>query len=365
MLGEMLSHYRVLEKLGEGGMGVIYRALDTRLERTVALKVLRPEVLGDSDRRRRFAREARAASALNHPNIVTIYDIGSDRGVDFIAMEYVEGESLHRRLAERRLPFEEVLRYARGIAEALAAAHATGIVHRDVKPANAMVSRTGDIKVLDFGLAKWTEAPAADSEALTRSASHYTEEGVIVGTVAYMSPEQAEGKAVDARSDVFSFGVVLYELVCGQRPFLGSSVTTLLSAILRDTPPPPRRLRPEAPSDLERVVLRCLEKDPGKRYPSAGELCRDLLLCEARLDAAARRRAILRQPSTAVALLTLLAVVLTAGWLWVRSYRTRWAEGTALPEIAPSLKPATTTAPFIGFARPKGTFPGTSGWRRC
>jgi serine/threonine protein kinase len=206
MLGETLSHYRILERLGEGGMGVIYRALDTRLERTVALKVLRPETLDDPDRKRRFAREAKAASALNHPNIVTIYDIDGDRGVDFIAMEHVDGESLQRRLAQGRLPLEEVLRYARGVAEALAAAHTAGIVHRDVKPANVMVTRSGRIKVLDFGLARITASEPIDSEASTASASVRTREGVVLGTIAYMSPEQAEGKTVDARSDVFSLG---------------------------------------------------------------------------------------------------------------------------------------------------------------
>lgn len=235
-------------------MGAIYRALDTRLERTVALKVLRPETLDDPDRKRRFAREARAASALNHPNIVTIYDIDSDGGVDFIAMEHVEGESLQRRIAEPRVPLDEVLRYARGIAEALAAAHAAGIVHRDVKPANVMVTRSGQVKVLDFGLAKVAGPSAPDGETSTRSLSLQTQEGVVLGTVAYMSPEQAEGRAVDARSDVFSFGVLLFEMLCGRRPFQGSSVATLISAILRDPPPAARRLRPDAPPDLERVV---------------------------------------------------------------------------------------------------------------
>jgi len=334
MLGETLSHYRILDRLGEGGMGVIYRALDTRLERTVALKLLRPETLADPDRKRRFSREARTASALNHPNIVTIYDIDTDRGVDFIAMEYLEGEPLDRLLAGQRLPFQQVLHYARAIAEALAAAHAAGIVHRDVKPANVMVTRTGQIKVLDFGLAKLTQPAFVDSEGSTRSASLQTKEGVVLGTVAYMSPEQAEGKEVDARSDIFSFGVVLYELLCGQRPFQASSVATLLTAILRDAPPRPKSLRPDASPDLERVVLRCLEKVPENRYTSAGELCEELRRCEERLAAAPMSLgAILRRPAVAVALALLVAVATAAAWLWFSGSRARWARLEALPEI--------------------------------
>ncbi len=334
--GSRLGPYEVIAPLGDGGMGVIYRAIDTRLDRTVALKVLRPEALLDPDRKRRFAREAKAASALNHPNIVTIYDVGSDHDVDFIAMEHVEGEPLQCRLAAGLLPLEEVLRYARGVAEALAAAHAAGVVHRDVKPSNVMVTRTGQVKVLDFGLAKLMKPSLLDPEASTRSASLRTEAGVVLGTLAYMSPEQAQGKPVDARSDVFSFGVVLYELLCGVRPFKGTSMATLLSAILRDAPSLPRSLRPDTPPDLERVVHRCLEKDPAKRYASGGELCPDLARCEERLIASTQGlRGIWRRPAVRAAVLTLsLAVASAATWLWARGSRTRWARGTALPEIA-------------------------------
>ena len=217
MIGRVVSHYEILAKLGEGGMGVLYKARDSRLDRLVALKILRPDKVKDPERRRRFVQEARAASALNHPHIVTVYDIGEADGVHFIAMEYVEGTTLADRIGRRGLPLPDALKHAAQIADALAQAHAKGIVHRDLKPANVMVTADGSTKVLDFGLAKLVETDVSEGE--TTEFNPLTEEGMIVGTAAYMSPEQAQGRRVDARSDIFSFGSVLYEMVTGRRAF--------------------------------------------------------------------------------------------------------------------------------------------------
>jgi serine/threonine protein kinase len=223
MIGRSLGHYRIEAKLGEGGMGVVYRARDTRLDRTVAIKILQPDFVADSERKRRFVQEAKAASALNHPNIVHIYAIDNDSDVDFIAMEYVEGKTLNEVIGPQGLKTSETLPYAVQIADALAAAHAAGIVHRDIKPANIIVSEKGVVKILDFGLAKLTNHADEDITEATQTMHPRTEEGIIVGTVAYMSPEQAEGKKVDARSDIFSFGAVVYEMVTGQRAFQGEN----------------------------------------------------------------------------------------------------------------------------------------------
>jgi formylglycine-generating enzyme required for sulfatase activity/predicted esterase len=347
MIGQTLSHYRILEKIGEGGMGVVFRALDTRLERPVALKLLSHEAVGDPERRWRFEREAKAASALNHPNIVTIYDIGRaplDAGepVDFIAMECVEGTTLDVVLARGRLPLEVALGYATQIAGALAAAHAAGIVHRDMKPGNVMITPAGHVKVLDFGLAKLLEAPGAssskDSLAATitaATAAPGTQAGTILGTLSYMSPEQAQGKPVDARSDVFSLGTVLYEMFAGRRPFQGDSNLLTLTAILRDSPPALKTQVPDAPVDLERVLSRALEKNPEDRYPSAAELRDDLVACLARGAAPASPPPFTaRRPGVAAALALLLATALGAlGWYFVRQSRTRHAREVALPEI--------------------------------
>jgi formylglycine-generating enzyme required for sulfatase activity len=347
MTGQTLSHYRILEKIGEGGMGVVYRALDTRLERPVALKLLPHEAVGDPERRWRFEREAKAASALNHPNIVTIYDIGraplgEGEPVDFIAMECVEGTTLDAVLARGRLTLEEALGYATQIAGALAAAHAAGIVHRDVKPGNVMITVAGHVKVLDFGLAKLLEAPGAssstDSLAATitaATAAPGTRAGAILGTLSYMSPEQAQGKPVDARSDVFSLGSVLYEMLTGRRPFQGDSNLLTLTAILRDSPPPLKTLLPDAPADVERVISRALEKRPEDRYPSALEMRDDLAACQARRSAPSLRApSEARRPGVATALALLLAAALGAlGWYLVRQSRIRHAREVALPEI--------------------------------
>ena len=347
MIGQTLSHYRIVEKLGEGGMGILYRARDVRLDRDVAIKVLRPEALGDAARRRRLVQEAKAASALNHAHIVTVYDVGQapvdGHDVDFIVMECLEGRTLAQVMAERRLGLGEALDCAVQIAEALAAAHAAGIVHRDVKPANVMLSDAGRVKVLDFGLAKLVDR---DSPALRRADRRPVVtrrpgrvpargEGAVLGTAAYMSPEQAEGKPVDARSDVFSLGSVLYEMLAGRRPFQGDSQASLVSAILRDAPPPLRSLRKDVPRDLERVVRRCLAKSRDERYASAGELLLDLVACRARVAARASGwRAALRQPRYVVPpVLAALALAAFLGWTWKRGAPARWARDVALPEI--------------------------------
>jgi Tol biopolymer transport system component/predicted Ser/Thr protein kinase len=272
MIGKTISHYRILEKLGGGGMGVVYKAEDTKLGRMVALKVLPPERVADPNRKRRFVQEARAASALNHPNIITIYDIDEAEGVHYIAMEYVEGKTLDRLIARHGLRVNEALKYAVQMATALAKAHSAGIVHRDLKPTNMMVTDDGLVKVLDFGLAKLTEAaPTGDAEtAVTREPT--TEEGTIVGTVGYMSPEQAEGKAVDARSDIFSFGSVLYEMLTGQRAFQGETKVSTIAAILREEPKPLSQIREGLPREVERIVRRCLRKDPAHRFQHMDDL---------------------------------------------------------------------------------------------
>src|SRR6266550_149889 len=239
MIGRMLGHYRIDSKLGEGGMGVVYRAFDTHLDRAVAIKVLRPDATASPERKRRFVQEAKSASALNHPGIIHIYDIDTadlpDGPTDFIAMEFVPGKTLDQCIGKSGLSLKDTLKYGIQIADALARAHAAGIVHRDLKPANIIVADDGRVKLLDFGLAKLTEVIDGDPEGATTMAAQATpktEEGAILGTVAYMSPEQAEGKKVDDRSDIFSFGSVLYEMVTGEKPFHGDTKASTLSAIL-------------------------------------------------------------------------------------------------------------------------------------
>jgi Tol biopolymer transport system component/predicted Ser/Thr protein kinase len=272
MTGQTVSHYRILEKLGGGGMGVVYKAEDTKLGRTVALKVLPPERVADPNRKRRFIQEARAASALNHPNIVTIHDIDEAEGVHFIAMEYVAGKTLDRLIARHGLRLNEALKYAVQMAAGLAKAHSAGIVHRDLKPTNVMVTDDGLVKVLDFGLAKLTEAaPTSDAETVA-TVGPATEEGTIVGTVGYMSPEQAEGKPVDARSDIFSFGSVLYEMLTGQRAFQGETKASTIAAILREEPKPLSQIVEGLPKELERLVKRCLRKDREHRFQTMADL---------------------------------------------------------------------------------------------
>jgi serine/threonine protein kinase len=275
MIGQALSHYRIEAKLGEGGMGVVYRAFDTHLDRSVAIKILRADAITSPERKRRFLQEAKAASALNHPNIIHIYDISSSDGTDFIAMEFVPGKTLDQLIGRNGVPLRDALNYSIQIADALARAHSAGIVHRDLKPANIIVAEDGRVKLLDFGLAKLME-PVLDSEAATATMgvreNLQTEEGTIVGTVAYMSPEQAEGRKVDARSDIFSFGSVLYEMVSGRRPFEGATKISTLSAILEREPQPLSDLAPNLPVDLEKIIFRCLRKDRERRAQHVADI---------------------------------------------------------------------------------------------
>ena len=264
MIGKAISHYRILEKLGEGGMGVVYKARDTHLDRFVAIKVLPADKVADPERKQRFVKEAKAASSLNHPNIITIYDIGQAEGVDFIAMECVTGKTLDQVIPRHGMRLNEALKCAVQIADALARAHSAGITHRDLKPGNIMLNEHGLVKVLDFGLAKLTEAPLPDDDS-TRTMRPTTEEGTIVGTIAYMSPEQAEGKKVDARSDIFSFGSVLYEMVTGEQAFHGDTKASTLAAILKDNPRPASQLADGLPREVERLISRCMRKEVNQR----------------------------------------------------------------------------------------------------
>jgi serine/threonine protein kinase len=275
MTGTMIGRYELLEKLGEGGMGVVYRARDVLLNRFVALKFL-PDAGLDDDRKRRFLQEAQVASSLNHPNIVTIYEVSLDPPREFIAMEYVKGRPLDALIGTAGLPFNDVLTYAIQIADALAAAHAVGIVHRDVKPGNVLISDTGIPKVLDFGLAKLIDhGPLTTDEAartVTIGSAQRTREGAIVGTVSYMSPEQAEGKPVDHRSDIFSFGAMLYEMLTGKRAFIGDSAVSTLAAILRAETPDVTQQLPGTPPEFNRVLRRCLEKSAERRWQSMADV---------------------------------------------------------------------------------------------
>jgi eukaryotic-like serine/threonine-protein kinase len=280
--GARLGSYEVLAPLGAGGMGEVYRARDTRLGREVAIKVLPAERMADENRRRRFVQEARAASALSHPNIVTIHEIESADGVDFIVMEYVPGKSLDALIPRQGMKLAEVLRIAITIADAVARAHAAGIVHRDLKPANVVVGSDGVVKVLDFGLAKLVsreESGSSEDETGTEDggAGPLSRPGKVAGTAGYMSPEQATGGKVDARSDVLSFGAMLYEMVTGRRAFAGNSTAETLAAVLREQPKAPSEVVTSLPRELERLILRCLHKDPGRRFQHMGDVKVELL----------------------------------------------------------------------------------------
>jgi TolB-like protein/tetratricopeptide (TPR) repeat protein len=274
--GQTLGHYRILRPLGTGGMGEVYEAEDTKLGRRVALKVLPEETSRDPQRRERFEREAKAIAALNHPGIVTIYSVEQAGGVDFITMELLEGQTLRRTLPRTGLPFDRFLEYAVPLAEAMAAAHRQGITHRDLKPENIVIGRDGKLKVVDFGLAKRDEIFASADSGSRAPTRALTEEGRIVGTVAYMSPEQAEGKPVDPRSDVFTLGIICYEMCTGERPFRGETTVSVLSSILKDTPPAVTQINTTLPRDVSRIVNRCLMKDPSRRFQSAVGLATEL-----------------------------------------------------------------------------------------
>ncbi|MBI3697184.1 MAG: protein kinase, partial [Acidobacteria bacterium] len=271
MIGKTLSHYRVLEKIGAGGMGEVYRAWDEHLARDVAIKVLRAGTLADEAARRRFRTEAQALSKLNHPSIETVHDFDTQEGVDFLVMEFVPGVSLDERLAAESLPQKEITRLGTQLAEALAAAHEQGVVHRDLKPGNLRVTPDGRLKVLDFGLAKLLQPET--QMAPTKSV---TETRAMAGTLPYMPPEQLRAEKVDARSDIWAAGAVLYEMASGQRPFREEVAVRLVDAILHQAPIPPRTVNGRISPELERIILKCLEKDPENRYQSAKELGVDL-----------------------------------------------------------------------------------------
>jgi eukaryotic-like serine/threonine-protein kinase len=360
MIGKTLGHYQIIEKLGQGGMGIVYKARDTHLDRFAAIKVLPAEKVADPERKRRFIQEAKAASALIHPSIITIYDIDEAEGIDFIAMEYVAGKTLDELIPRKGMRLSLALKYAVQIADALARAHGAGIIHRDLKPSNVMVDEHGLVKVLDFGLAKLTEAVGPEAE----TAATRTGEGTVLGTAAYMSPEQAEGKHIDTRSDIFSFGSMLYEMLTGQRAFRGDTRASTIASILREEPKPISQVAEGLPREVERIVRRCLRKDPEHRFQNMADLRVALEELKEESDSGALESAgvagkAVRGTFWWVGGVTGMAVIVVAlgiaGWFWLgRSHPTPTeARLTAVPltsyrgsESFPSFSPDETQVAF-------------------
>ena len=400
MIGSTILHYKIVEQLGAGGMGIVYRARDLKLGRAVALKFLSPEWTRDSDAEARFEREARTASALNHPNICTIYSIDEVDGQRFIAMELLEGESLHAAIGGRPMPLERVLSYAVQIADALDAAHSQNILHRDIKPANIFITKRGGVKVLDFGLAKLSALPAGAEAAdgnPTIARMMLSVRGEALGTIGYMSPEQARADALDARTDLFSFGVVLYEMITGQQAFSGPSTAVVFDGILNRMPPPVGLIASGVPPQIERIVNQALQKDREHRYQSAAEMRSDLEVVRhgresgrtapvsaasipapaASVLRAAPEPLVSQQPPAAVvaqvppavsksrtslvagvAALILVAVIAAAGFRWLAQQRPQQQPREARDAAATA---ATPLSGQEGSAVPRGTAPEPAG----
>ncbi|MGH9836551.1 MAG: protein kinase domain-containing protein, partial [Blastocatellia bacterium] len=327
VIGRTLGHYKLQSLLGAGGMGEVYRARDLRLDRDVAVKILPEQFAQDPEALRRFEREAKAVAALSHPNILAIHDFGAEQGVSYAVTELLEGATLRERLRPAPLDWREAVRIGIAIAEGLAAAHAKGIIHRDLKPENIFLTSDGQVKILDFGIARVKRVVSADSETITSTA---TKPGVVMGTLGYMSPEQVRGEAADAPSDVFSFGSVLYEMVSGQRPFARATTAEMIAAILDAEPPPLAQTGKKIPAEMERVIRHCLAKRPGERYQAARDLVFDLKAMLSGRSITAPARAQRRTHAAWIGAAAAVALLVIAAWLFWGSWRERPIDSLAV-----------------------------------